>query len=1538
MKISTIKKSISLILVIAIACAFGSSAVNAMPAISNGENAIDLFGQSVANDNVTNDYAATGANDGAALYGLYSPDDSTIDSVHHRLFLSDKSNNRVLVFNLNGSNQLADRTPDNVLGQSSFFTDASAVSQSGMNLPRGLAYDSVNDRLFVTDSQNHRVLVFDTATISDGENAVSVLGQTDFVSGAATVNQARMSTPVGLSYDSANSRLFVAQTTGNRVTVYDVTSITNGENAVNVLGQTNFTNLATGNTQAGMNQPRGLAYDSTNSRLFVSQGNNRVTVYNAAIGTLIPNGAGNGANATAVLGQSTYTGTTAANTQSGMNQPQGLTYESANSRLFVAQSGNNRVTVYDVAAITNGENAINVLGQANYTAIASTNTQAGMNSPQGLAYDASNDRLFVLQSGNNRATVYNAAIGTLIPNGAGNGANAIDVIGQSTADDGVTADYTTFGPNEGPKLYGLSDPNHIEIDLTHHRLFVSESAQGRILVYNLNASNQLVDKTPDFVLGQPNFYNVASTTTQSGTTSPKGMAYDSVNDRLFVVDFGNHRVLVFDTATIVNGENAVNVIGQSNFTNSALGNTQSGMNNPIDLALDITNNRLFVEQTGNNRVTVYNVEIGTLIPNNAGTNGPNAIAVLGQANYTATAAANTQAGLGAPQGIAYDSVNQRLFVSQSSYNRVSVFDVNSITNGENAINILGQTTFTSTASAITQAGMSFPRGLTYDSATKRLFVSQAVSNRITVYNVDPANLIANTPATDGPNAINVLGQSTYTASTATNTQSGLNVPFDLAYDSSNDLLYVVEVTGNRVKIFNANASASPTVSGNVYTDEGSTAIADGKTVRLLINGASAQTTTTSGGTGAYSFTNVTFGASDILTVHIDGAAETGVTVTRMAATNVTGLNIYQDHLIVRDENGTSLSASDLNTANDGDADIVSIYSDGATPTVSAGKELYVWTGKTFSPGAALDVNGSLEIASGATLNMATNTMNVAQNLVNGGTLTFTAGTDLTFDGGSAQTFNPGSSDLGCDIFTSGASTAVTLSTNALNIGPNNLTVAANTTFALAGVGLTANVLSNNGTVQLNGSNTINLTTQDIDSGSWEYVGDGIASATTHTIKDFGATDYFDLSINDTSASNSDTFQLGGDFKVAGSLTVTDGAFSGSNETIDIDGSLSIGAEGIMTSTSSSTFTLGGNLTNAGTFTHNSGTITLDGVNQSITPTATTTFSTLVKSEASSNDSLSSTLTLGGNISIAMNLTLDGLDANDKILIVSSDPPTARSITFTGSSTFTGDYLTITDNTVIDSSNGISGALNPLNSVDGGNTSGWFSAPTVMSVNSSTPDDTYGIGGVISIQINFSESVNVTGIPQLTLETGTTDAVVNYSSGSGSDTLNFTYTVATGENSADLDYVSTSALSLNGGGIIGTINAATLTLPTPGASGSLANNKAIVINTMPPASPAKNLLGIQIENAGPLNIIVDKMEVSWTPSTPTLTSITIGGSAVWVGSASSGTLIDINDVTIPIGTTIDIDSLGFDTSVAATSFTIIFTMKDGTTKTSNFSTS
>ena len=181
-------------------------------------------------------------------------------------------------------------------------------------------------------------------------------------------------------------------------------------------------------------------------------------------------------------------------------------------------------------------------------------------------------------------------------------------------------------------------------------------------------------------------------------------------------------------------------------------------------------------------------------------------------------------------------------------------------------------------------------------------------------------------------------------------------------------------------------------------------------------------------------------------------------------------------------------------------------------------------------------------------------------------------------------------------------------------------------------------------------------------------------------------------------------------------------------------------------------------------------------------------------------------------------------------------------------------------------------------------------PTVTGVTSTTSDGSYKQGDVIAITVGFSEVVNVTGIPQLTLETGSSDAVVNYSSGSGSSILTFNYTVASGHSSADLDYVATSSLALNSGTIKNAaLNVATLTLASPGATNSLGANKAIVVDgTIPTVTGVTSTTSDGSYKQGDvIAITVGFSEVVNVTGTPQLTLETGSSDAVVDYSSGSG---------------------------------------------------
>jgi hypothetical protein len=147
------------------------------------------------------------------------------------------------------------------------------------------------------------------------------------------------------------------------------------------------------------------------------------------------------------------------------------------------------------------------------------------------------------------------------------------------------------------------------------------------------------------------------------------------------------------------------------------------------------------------------------------------------------------------------------------------------------------------------------------------------------------------------------------------------------------------------------------------------------------------------------------------------------------------------------------------------------------------------------------------------------------------------------------------------------------------------------------------------------------------------------------------------------------------------------------------------------------------------------------------------------------------------------------------------------------------------------------------------------APTVSSVSSDNSSAGYSIGSNISVYVVFDESLfvdNSTGNPRILLETGSTDRYANYiSTSDNGSVLYFIYTVVSGDNSTDLDYKSTSSLSDNGSTIRdNSSNDATLTLPSPGSTGSLGANRNIVIDTTAPTmtfDPADTEDGVTVSN-------------------------------------------------------------------------------------------
>ena len=241
------------------------------------------------------------------------------------------------------------------------------------------------------------------------------------------------------------------------------------------------------------------------------------------------------------------------------------------------------------------------------------------------------------------------------------------------------------------------------------------------------------------------------------------------------------------------------------------------------------------------------------------------------------------------------------------------------------------------------------------------------------------------------------------------------------------------VSGNSGWIF---TNPSYTYSGVVYSNEGITPLGS-QTVALGINGVEYGTTSISDPTtGAWSILAVS-SSGDILAFYLKGMTADAVTVTVNPGASTSGINLYQNYLITRQDNSGSLTNANLATAaTSGGADISNIYAVASgNLTVQTGKSLLIPASHTFAPGGnvttptfilkgnythdaeTLTVSSSLNQSSGTfsagsgsistlnfalsggTFNSTSGVMTIAGSFTKSGTPTFNAnGGTVTFGG------------------------------------------------------------------------------------------------------------------------------------------------------------------------------------------------------------------------------------------------------------------------------------------------------------------------------------------------------------------------------------------------------------------------------------------------------------------------------------------------------------------------------------------------------------
>ncbi|MBK7945322.1 MAG: DUF11 domain-containing protein [Flavobacteriales bacterium] len=379
------------------------------------------------------------------------------------------------------------------------------------------------------------------------------------------------------------------------------------------------------------------------------------------------------------------------------------------------------------------------------------------------------------------------------------------VVGQAN----FTANVSAFTAS------GLSAPSYSAIS-AQGRLAVANQGGGRVMIWNNFTTN---GQAADRVLGQPNFTSSNITLDASTITNCNGVAFSPDGNKLIASDHDRNRVLIWNSIPVSNGAPADVVLGQPNFTSSAIGSNTTGMQNPTGVYVS-PDGRLLVSDFNNHRVLVWNT-----IPT---VNGAPADVVIGQPNFTTISSGLTSQKLNSPWGL-WVAPTGELLIADLFNSRVLIWNSIPTSNGVAANRVIGQPNFTSSSGGTTSSLMFYPIGVTV-SPSGQVAISEFSNNRVLLYN--------SIPLSNGAAANTVLGQSNFTSGsgfapggtpTAQNMRTGYNASFDLY-----GRLFVTGRDMNRVLVFGTLPAQTANLQLSISTSNDNACINSATTITVTV--------------------------------------------------------------------------------------------------------------------------------------------------------------------------------------------------------------------------------------------------------------------------------------------------------------------------------------------------------------------------------------------------------------------------------------------------------------------------------------------------------------------------------------------------------------------------------------------------------------------------------------------------------------------------------------------------------------------------------
>ena len=319
---------------------------------------------------------------------LSSPTDVALDKNERNIYVADSINNRINVFNYNGNVDFRFGTFCDIASIQKCNDNADGADKNGdgqFDNPISIITDALG-KLFVIDSDNDRIQVFDDTgkfkskfgssnnrldeylgsakgiaiqkstkniMVSNIENdSISVFDSTEkFLDKFDSFDgNEKFKNPTNMIVDNSNQILFVSDTGNDRIIMFKLVNSNTcptgtTESVDGVCFVEEFGRKGTGDGQ--FDEPTGLAYDSSRDFLYVSDTyNDRIQIFQIIDGSTCPTNTDEIVNGVCFVEEFGRKGSS----NGQFDSPRGITLDKNNKFLYVADTGNDRIQVFETTS------------------------------------------------------------------------------------------------------------------------------------------------------------------------------------------------------------------------------------------------------------------------------------------------------------------------------------------------------------------------------------------------------------------------------------------------------------------------------------------------------------------------------------------------------------------------------------------------------------------------------------------------------------------------------------------------------------------------------------------------------------------------------------------------------------------------------------------------------------------------------------------------------------------------------------------------------------------------------------------------------------------------------------------------------------------------------------------------------------------------------------------------------------------------------------------------------------------------------------